>query len=297
MDYGRNIVTRTRCALRLVARLHQPAGASGLAPGAGADAVRALSARVGHRGDPRARGGRDQGGAAYGPQAARAGAFRRWHPDAPCGQARARRSARPARSGHCVSRLEPRMRWWGWGVDRAAMRLPEGARALIERGLGVKDAPVARVELDAITLQPSRLEPMLRQRIEALVGAENVRDDHLTRVAHAAGRSYPDLLHLRAGQVTGPDAVVFPATHDEVRALLAECSEAAVAVVPFGGGTSVVGGVDPDAGPFASVVAVDLPRLSRVAEVDEGSLTARAAPGTTGPGLAAGAPADRAGRR
>src|SRR4051794_4821959 len=287
MDYGRNIVTRTRCALRLVARLHQPAGASGLAPGAGADAVRALSARVGHRGDPRARGGRDQGGAAYGPQAARAGAFRRWHPDAPCGQARARRSARPARSGRCVSRLEPRMRWWGWGVDRDAMRLPEGARALIEGGLGVKDAPAPRVDLDAIELLPSRLDAATRQLIESIVGPDNVRDDQLTRVAHAAGRSYPDLLHLRAGQVAGPDAVAFPAGHDEVRALLEACSEAAVAVVPFGGGTSVVGGVDPDPGPFAAVVAVDLARVSGLIEVDEVSLLARVAAGTTGPELEA----------
>jgi alkyldihydroxyacetonephosphate synthase len=179
------------------------------------------------------------------------------------------------------------MRWWGWGVNGDAMRLPASAQTMIDGGLGVEEAPPARVELEAIELPASRLDAGARDRIAAIVGAENVRDDQLARVAHAAGRSYPDLVRLRSGQVTGPDAVVYPSSHDEVRALLELCSNAGIAVVPFGGGTSVVGGVEPDAGPFAAVVAVDLARMSGVVEVDEVSLTARVAPGTTGPELEA----------
>jgi alkyldihydroxyacetonephosphate synthase len=177
------------------------------------------------------------------------------------------------------------MRWWGWGVDADAMRLPEGARVLIEGGLGVGQPPPPRVELEAIQLPPSRLDAYAREELAAIVGAENVRDDQLARVSHAAGRSYPDLVRLRAGEVTGPDAVVYPGSHDEVRALLAFCSEAAVAVVPFGGGTSVVGGVEPDGGQLAAVVVVDLARMAGVIDVDEVSLFARVAPGTTGPEL------------
>jgi alkyldihydroxyacetonephosphate synthase len=179
------------------------------------------------------------------------------------------------------------MRWWGWGVDRDAMPLPASAQAMIEGGLGVEDAPAARVELEAIELPPSRLDGGVRERLEAIVGSENIRDDHLARVSHAAGRSYPDLVRLRSGQVSGPDAVAYPGSHDEVRGLLAACSEAGVAVVPFGGGTSVVGGVDPGAGAFGSVVAVDLARMSGVIELDQVSLMARVAPGTTGPELEA----------
>jgi alkyldihydroxyacetonephosphate synthase len=186
-----------------------------------------------------------------------------------------------------LSALETRMRWWGWGVNGDAMRLPASAQTMIDGGLGVEEAPPARVELEAIELPASRLDAGARDRIAAIVGAENVRDDQLARVAHAAGRSYPDLVRLRSGQVTGPDAVVYPSSHDEVRALLELCSNAGIAVVPFGGGTSVVGGVEPDAGPFAAVVAVDLARMSGVVEVDEVSLTARVAPGTTGPELEA----------
>jgi alkyldihydroxyacetonephosphate synthase len=179
------------------------------------------------------------------------------------------------------------MRWWGWGVDRDAMTLPDTAQALIEGGLGVKEPPAPRVALDAIQLPPSRLDAAVRDRLAGIVGAENIADDQLARVSHAAGRSYPDLVRLRSGQVTGPDLVVYPGSHDEVRALLEACSDAGVAVVPFGGGTSVVGGVDPDSGSFPAVVAVDMARIAGVIEVDDVSLLARVAAGTTGPDLEA----------
>jgi alkyldihydroxyacetonephosphate synthase len=179
------------------------------------------------------------------------------------------------------------MRWWGWGIDADAMHLPDSATVLIRDGLGVEDAPPRRIELDAIQLPSSRLDAATRERIAAVVGAGNVRDDQPARVSHAAGRSYPDLVRLRTGQVSGPDAVVFPASHEEVRALLELCSDAGIAVVPFGGGTSVVGGVDPDAGAFAAVVAVDLARMAAALVVDEVSLTVTAQPGITAPQLEA----------
>jgi alkyldihydroxyacetonephosphate synthase len=177
------------------------------------------------------------------------------------------------------------MRWWGWGVETDAMRLPASAQAMIEGGLGVEEPPAPRVELEAIALAAPRLHAGVREQLASVVGADNVRDDRLARVSHAAGRSYPDLVRLRSGDVSAPDAVLYPGSHDEVRALLAVCSEAGVAVVPFGGGTSVVGGVEPNPGAYAAVVALDLARMSGVMEVDEVSLLARVAPGTTGPEL------------
>jgi alkyldihydroxyacetonephosphate synthase len=175
------------------------------------------------------------------------------------------------------------MRWWGWGVDRDAMQLPETAQAMIEGGLGVKERPPPRVELDAIELPAHRLEAAVRARLGAIVGDEGVRDDRLARVAHSAGRSYPDLVRLRSGQVSSPDVVVYPADHDQVQAVLEVCADGGVAVVPFGGGTSVVGGVEPQAGPFAAVVTLDLARMASLAEIDELSLTARMQPGMSGP--------------
>jgi alkyldihydroxyacetonephosphate synthase len=182
---------------------------------------------------------------------------------------------------------DPPMRWWGWGVDRDAMRLPESAQALIEGGLGVKQPAPPRVELDAIQLPASRLETGVRSRIESIVREDGVRDDQLARVGHAAGRSYPDLIRLRGGQINPPDAVVYPRNHDEVRAVLELCADAGVAVVPFGGGTSVVGGVEPNPGSFAAVLTLDLARMCSLIQLDEVSLTARVGPGMTAPRLEA----------
>jgi alkyldihydroxyacetonephosphate synthase len=175
------------------------------------------------------------------------------------------------------------MRWWGWGVDRDAMHLPASAEALIESGLGVKEAPTPRVDLAAIELPEPRIDPDLRARLERIAGSDFVRDDRLARVSHATGRSYPDLVRLRAGTVAAPDVVVYPASHEQVRAVIEACAESGAAVVPFGGGTSVVGGVEPERGRFASVVSLDLGRMSALLEVDELSLTARLEPGMTGP--------------
>ena len=138
-------------------------------------------------------------------------------------------------------------------------------------------------------LPPSALGEDARRALEAAVGEGAVRTDQAARVLHAAGKSYPDLVRLRAGEPDGaPDAVVLPADHGQVRAVLEACAREGVAVVPFGGGTSVVGGVDPERGGFAAVVALDLARLDAVEDVDaasrawRGSARACASPSSSG---------------
>ncbi|MBX5443464.1 MAG: FAD-binding oxidoreductase, partial [Solirubrobacteraceae bacterium] len=179
--------------------------------------------------------------------------------------------------------LAPRLRWFGWGPPGTpAVELPEAAEPLLAR-LGVPGVRTPPVALEDVRLPPSRLD---RGPLEAIVGPDHVRDDRLTRVAHAAGRSYLDLLALRAGDAsTAPDAVVYPADAGEVAAVLAACARHGVAVVPFGGGTSVVGGVTPPAERERPVVALDLARLDRVLAVDPVSATATAQAGIRGPQL------------
>ena len=102
--------------------------------------------------------------------------------------------------------------------------------------------------------------------------------------AREYGRSYADLVRLRSGQIeAAPDAVVYPDGHEQVRGVLDVCADAGVAVVPFGGGTSVVGGVEPARGGLAGVVTLDLARFASLLDVDELSLTARFEAGMTGP--------------
>ncbi|MBS1878810.1 MAG: FAD-binding oxidoreductase [Actinobacteria bacterium] len=115
------------------------------------------------------------------------------------------------------------------------------------------------------------------------VGAENVFDSTEDRLRHATGRGYADLARLRLGALErAPDAVLVPADAAAVRRVIDASAAAGVAVVPFGGGTSVVGGVEPLRGGFERLVSLDLTALRGV-EVDPRSLTARLGAGLRGP--------------
>ncbi len=115
------------------------------------------------------------------------------------------------------------------------------------------------------------------------VGEEWVLGGAEDRVRHAAGRGYPDLVRLRRGALEGaPDAVVVPGDGAEVARVLEVCAAEEVAVVPFGGGTSVVGGVAPLRGGAKRLISLDLARLREVA-IDRRSLVARLGAGLRGP--------------
>jgi alkyldihydroxyacetonephosphate synthase len=177
------------------------------------------------------------------------------------------------------------MRWWGWGEDGHDVVLPATATVLLQSALGVEDGERRRPPpLEDIRLPAQRLPGAVRERLAAIVGPGHARDDHESRVTHAAGRSYPDLVRLRSGELEhAPDLVLFPGSAEEVGALLGVCSEARVAVVPFGGGTSVVGGVEPVADGFAGAVTLVLSRLDGIFDVDPVSLTATLEAGLYGP--------------
>jgi alkyldihydroxyacetonephosphate synthase len=159
------------------------------------------------------------------------------------------------------------MRWWGWGEDAQAGGGSPAAVAFVEGELGTLDAAQGPVALENVFLDESRLPAALRSRF-----GEILRDDRLARVLHARGKSYPDLVRQRAGDCAGaPDAVLSPRSHDEVGAVLRACGEAGVAVVPFGGGTSVVGGLEPLRGGFDALISLDLGALDALETLDERS--------------------------
>ena len=119
------------------------------------------------------------------------------------------------------------MRWWGWGEDGHVVAIPEAAKALLREEIGADPSapPRRHVALEEVRLPAPRLPATARERLSAAVGAERVRDDRGARVAHAAGRSYPDLVRLRVGDgSSAPDAVVTPESVDQVRAVLAACA-------------------------------------------------------------------------
>src|SRR5687768_9985300 len=127
-----------------------------------------------------------------------------------------------------------------WGDPAAATDLPESALGLVELAFGRQDRPAA----SGSTPPPSALPAPLLDGLRGIVGPEHVLVDDATRTLRTRGKSTPDLLRARAGDLTdAPDAVVRPDGHVEVAAVLAWADEHHVAVVPFGGGTCVTGGL------------------------------------------------------
>src|SRR6185437_10993463 len=180
----------------------------------------------------------------------------------------------------------PRMRWWGWGDEAHPPGLPTHALSFLEQAVGLPARPRPPVALSHVQLPPSALGTTTLDRLRALVGAEHVRVDHAERVQHAAGKGYPDLVRMRAGTPDGaPDAVVLPHGSEQLAELLALCSSASLAVVPFGGGTSVVGGVEPLRGDHAGVIALDTSRMAGVLGLDLESRTVTVAAGMRAPAL------------
>lgn len=183
------------------------------------------------------------------------------------------------------------LRWNGWGWAHATFEL--GAREpevwkWVGEQLGVGSlTPRPAVPLPEIELPAPRLGEVELRGLKAIVGEANVKVDRYERAFHARGRSYLDLLALRAGDLgQAPDAVVYPGSADEVQQLLTACDGEGWAVVPFGGGSSVVGGVTAlRREDQRAVVTVDMTRMDRVLAVDDTSQTARVEAGIYGPAL------------
>ncbi|ORB11984.1 FAD-binding oxidoreductase [Mycobacterium noviomagense] len=176
------------------------------------------------------------------------------------------------------------MKWNAWGDPAAAKPLSEWIQSLLEQALAVKDSGATELPADQVRLRPSALEQGDYDALAAIVGQQYCRVGDRDRLLHAGGKSTLDLLRRKnTGVQDAPDAVLLPGDDDEVAATLRHCSERGIAVVPFGGGTSVVGGLDPVRGQFNAVVSLDLRRFDRLHALDDVSGVAELGAGVTGP--------------
>ena len=170
--------------------------------------------------------------------------------------------------------------WWGWGDPTIAPELDAEALAVLRERIGeLEPWPLARQLAD---FELPAAEPLPRALIDA-VGGEAIFDSDEDRLRHASGRGYADLARMRGGRLdAAPDAVAMPADATALRRLLDACSREGVAVVPFGGGSSVVGGVEPRRGAPPRLNS-PAPGPRRAGPVHRRSLTARLGAGLRGP--------------
>ena len=174
-----------------------------------------------------------------------------------------------------------RRKYWGWGYEDEGLTGPEEARlaSLVDSFFGVKpEAAPAPAPVDALELPAPRV-PM--PETTAFPWSASNYD----RVLHSAGRSYRDLVRLRNGRIDNPpDLVAYPSSVDELVATLEWADRRECAIVPFGGGTSVTGGVEPRVpASYPASLSLDLTRMNRVLEIDPVSRLVHAEAGILGP--------------
>jgi alkyldihydroxyacetonephosphate synthase len=176
-----------------------------------------------------------------------------------------------------------RPKHWGWGYEdqQPSREQVEGVAKGLADHLGFEvDEIEEPVPLEAVELPEPRLKPPSHL-------AEMFSDDRYDRVSHALGKAYRDVVRGFRGEFPNPpDLVAYPESPEDVDAVLNWCADEGAAAIPYGGGTSVVGGVEPRMRDrYPAVVTIDLKRMDRVLEVDPVSKAARIQAGATGPHL------------
>ncbi|HEY5078033.1 MAG TPA: FAD-binding oxidoreductase [Acidimicrobiia bacterium] len=174
-------------------------------------------------------------------------------------------------------------RFWGWGVEgegpSAAQQRKLGETIAMRFG-GEARAPIAPPSVDELALPEPRITPPAS--LAALC-----TDDPLERAGHTYGKSFRDVWRaLHRDFSCPPDLVAIPRDEADIIALLDWCSDQRIAAVPYGGGSSVVGGIECDVGDdYRGAVSIDMRALDRVLEVDRTSRAARIQAGVYGPAL------------
>lgn len=173
------------------------------------------------------------------------------------------------------------LRFWGWGYADEELEAAELERLqLLATRLGGGKAAAAVPRLDEYDLAPSRIKPPAK--LASILSATPY-----DRIVHAYGKSFADMVRMLLRQVPQPpDLVAFPRSEEDLAELMEFAATGGAALIPFGGGTSVCGGVETDVGgDYAATISVDLQYLNRVLAIDETSRAALIEAGALGPKL------------
>lgn len=183
------------------------------------------------------------------------------------------------------------MKWWGWGDETVAFNVDEKPDfwpwALKKLGLSETRStpPVSR---DSLEIPPPVIDKAFAAALEQVIDASCCAIDDDVRLHHVYGKSYPNLFLARSGVMRRlPDMVVRPKSHEDVERIVALAHVHDVCVIPFGGGTNIVGGVDPMPSEKRMIVSLDLRDMNRVVGISPYAMTAVIQAGAKGPELEA----------
>ena len=183
------------------------------------------------------------------------------------------------------------MKWWGWGVEGVAFHhedKPKLAPFVLDAvGLDLlATEPKPPIAFDELDVPASQLSDRLRSTLADVVGETYLLTDDKDRVVHTYGKSLRDLLRIRHNILPRvPDAVVYPADEDQVRAIVEAVAAADAVLIPFGGGSNISGSLEPRADETRQVISLDMGRMNRVLDIDAEAQTARVQAGVLGPDL------------
>jgi alkyldihydroxyacetonephosphate synthase len=183
-------------------------------------------------------------------------------------------------------------RWWGWGEEGKEYPLSEVHPFwdYLAGRFAIRDWEIVRhPRLESLDPGETRASKKLLTEFSRILGARAVTTDPVERLIHASGKSYRDLIRLRTGSLPPmPDVVLYPEKEEDVVKIISMAQAHRAAIVPFGGGSSVVGGVEHMGGnkdSFSCRVTVDLAGMERLLDVDDESRIAATQPGMRGPEL------------
>jgi alkyldihydroxyacetonephosphate synthase len=185
------------------------------------------------------------------------------------------------------------MKWWGWGLEGVAFHFHDkpAFAPFVEYAVGLDlhaVAPVPVAAFEDIVVPASQADAAFVEQLAAIVGADYTTTDDESRVVHTFGKSIRDLIRVRASDFARtPDVVVYPANEAEVQGVVDAAVAADAVIIPFGGGSNIVGSLEPLARETRTVISLDLGRLDQVIEIDEDSGLARIEAGAQGPDIEA----------
>jgi alkyldihydroxyacetonephosphate synthase len=182
------------------------------------------------------------------------------------------------------------MKWWGWGDPDVTFPMADKPKLwpwIVDKlGIASVSPTATPVDVSSIQMTPSRASAQLLSELAHILTPEQIKLEPRERLLHSYGKSFPDLFNVRSGMLKrAPDAVLLPDSHEQIEALVALASQRNFCLIPFGGGTNIVGAINPMADEARPILTLSLRNMNRLIAVDPESRTATIQAGALGPKL------------